>query len=374
MPARNLRDGQIDLRVDDNGGGSEGSVTVTLEEGDLAWRQRRPAQIVMDRGELDHARKAPSEAVELSFSMWYQDLVAHDSPTPYEVLTNTGDASAWLTQESDSDVWAVDVKFTASDPSGGSSEVLSFDRFVVEDIDFEEGEPSRLSVSGRAFVQPDIQPADIPGLRVHLDADKISGLSDAQAVSSWSDLSGFGNDFSEATDQPTYETSEINSLPVVRFNGTNDLLAATLNSTLPQPFTLFLVAKHSAGSVSADEHIVGGQDSGGTGHGYVKANDGTPDQVTADAGSEADIAALSSSAFVLVVAYDGASSVARYGGTQTTESPGSNNLKKLVLGANGAESGNFAGVDIAEFAVYNRKLTVAQMRMLEDYANAKWNV
>jgi len=51
-------------------------------------------------------------------------------------------------------------------------------------------------------------------------ADAITGLSDGAAVTSWVDSSGRGNTLTQATAaaQPSYETNEINSLPVVRFD------------------------------------------------------------------------------------------------------------------------------------------------------------
>ena len=74
------------------------------------------------------------------------------------------------------------------------------------------------------------------------------------------------------------------------------------------------------------------------------------------------------------MAFDGASSVARFNRTQTTEGVGARNLKKLVFGANGAGTGAFADVDIAEVAYYDRKLTVTQMRALEDYVSWKYGI
>ena len=87
-------------------------------------------------------------------------------------------------------------------------------------------------------------PADVSGLVVWLAADEIVGLNDGDPVATWSDLSGSGNDATEATNQPTYQTNEINGLPVVRFDGTNDKLAITDNATIDiTTCTIFVVAK-----------------------------------------------------------------------------------------------------------------------------------
>ncbi len=58
-----------------------------------------------------------------------------------------------------------------------------------------------------------------------VDANEIS-QSSGSAVSTWSDISGNGNDFSQAssTRRPTFQTSIINGLPALRFDGVNDFL------------------------------------------------------------------------------------------------------------------------------------------------------
>jgi hypothetical protein len=57
-------------------------------------------------------------------------------------------------------------------------------------------------------------------------ADSLS-LNDGDGVSSWTDSSGNGNDVSQATSarQPTFETNELNSKPVIRYDGSNDILS-----------------------------------------------------------------------------------------------------------------------------------------------------
>lgn len=63
-------------------------------------------------------------------------------------------------------------------------------------------------------------------LQVWLAADEITGLSDGDPVATWADLSGNGSDATNATgaDQPLYKTGILNSLPVVRFDGSTDEL------------------------------------------------------------------------------------------------------------------------------------------------------
>ena len=56
------------------------------------------------------------------------------------------------------------------------------------------------------------------GLVLHLDADAITGLSDGDTVSTWTDISGSGNSGS-AIGAPSYHTGVVNGKPVVRLDG-----------------------------------------------------------------------------------------------------------------------------------------------------------
>lgn len=57
-------------------------------------------------------------------------------------------------------------------------------------------------------------------------ADSISG-SDGDGISAWTDSSGNGYDLAQSLSarQPTLQTNELNALPVVRYDGSNDILS-----------------------------------------------------------------------------------------------------------------------------------------------------
>ncbi|MEE8551473.1 MAG: hypothetical protein V3T08_09510 [Gemmatimonadota bacterium] len=152
MPVKNLRDGTVKI-ADAAGTGGGNSVTVDVEEGDLTYTEKTPVHIIKDRGVLDHARLADEVPVELSFSMKYQSHTLHVSPSPYDALTKTGGASSWVSDEPNSDVYAVIIEFTMTDPAGGAAEVLTFARFMDIVIDFNEGaEFNIMKVSGKALI------------------------------------------------------------------------------------------------------------------------------------------------------------------------------------------------------------------------------
>lgn len=77
-----------------------------------------------------------------------------------------------------------------------------------------------------------------------LDASTLT-LADNDPVASWTDLSGNGNHATESTNKPTFKTNIVNSLPVVRFDGTNDklLCATNLGFAADPAFSMFVVAK-----------------------------------------------------------------------------------------------------------------------------------
>jgi hypothetical protein len=73
-------------------------------------------------------------------------------------------------------------------------------------------------------VPPDFDPLTL-GPELWLKADALA-LADNDAVASWTDSSGNGNHATNVSgsQQPTYKTNIVNSLPVVRFDGTADHL------------------------------------------------------------------------------------------------------------------------------------------------------
>ncbi len=89
-------------------------------------------------------------------------------------------------------------------------------------------------------------PTDIAGCQIWLDANQIEGLNDGDLVTTWSDVSGAGNDAAQATatNKPTYKTNIVNGLPVVRFDGNDNYMKITDSADFKVAnITLFIVAK-----------------------------------------------------------------------------------------------------------------------------------
>jgi len=62
-------------------------------------------------------------------------------------------------------------------------------------------------------------------LKLWLKADAITGISSGNPVATWSDSSGAGNNATQTTgaNQPLYISNVLGGLPVVRFDGVNDV-------------------------------------------------------------------------------------------------------------------------------------------------------
>ncbi len=95
-------------------------------------------------------------------------------------------------------------------------------------------------------------------LVLHYDASAITGLSDGDPVNTWVDSSGNGWDATkELFNAPTYETNELNGLPIVRFNAAS---TQALRGTYTQvgggnaPWTMFAVGRLTGG---ANQRLVG---------------------------------------------------------------------------------------------------------------------
>lgn len=95
-------------------------------------------------------------------------------------------------------------------------------------------------------------PASVSGLQAWYDASAIVGKVDGDAMSSWTDRSGNGLHLVQATGakQPLYKLGIINSLPAVRFDGTDDLMSVAAGFNDLSSYAV-LVPRRTAASTEA---------------------------------------------------------------------------------------------------------------------------
>lgn len=217
-------------------------------------------------------------------------------------------------------------------------------------------------------------PSDVSNLEVWLDAGTITGLSDGDAVTTWTDLSGNSNSPTQATasKKPLYKTSIINGLPVVRGDGSDDYLQVTFGAALSQPNTVFVVCKFVNLGTGDYRFVFDGI--GVTRHAIYRKNQAAHTWwyyagTERDSGDVAD-----TSAHILVAVFNGASSSLRLDGAEIVATdPGSQTLGGITL-FNDQSFALPGNIDIAECGVYDAGLSAGNIGLLETYLSTKYGV
>jgi hypothetical protein len=214
-------------------------------------------------------------------------------------------------------------------------------------------------------------PSDLANLVAWYDASAITGLVDTDPVATWSDLSGAGNHISQATgaSRPTYRTGIVDGKPVVRFDGSNDLLAATMSTSATATVLVVAVPRRTSPSSSYVETIfANGSSADQVQQLDTKAFGTTSLSVHTDTGAWGATVALrkngATSPLSLTVDEVFAASMTASGAPTGSV---------LVLGA--YSSNNFHGQnDIAEFVYYSRVLDASERESIETYLSEKWGL
>lgn len=226
---------------------------------------------------------------------------------------------------------------------------------------------------GTAELTGGFDPGEVTGVVLWLAADAITGLADGDPVSAWEDLSAEGNDAGQATsgNRPTYQTAEVNGLPVVRFDGSNDYMDCLTLTGSPAAVTMIAVVKPTG---SGYRTIVGAHTDGGlqwridSSTNYQTLNK----QFTAAVGTStgavgsafhvvsASFAAGASYAFELDGVASGSGSHAQTLTSGRTFRIGSRNAAEFLSG------------DLAELIVYDSVLSGPDLDSVTAYLQAKY--
>lgn len=143
---RNFRDAVVTLS--DSG---SNSLELVLDEGNLDFEETiNPSFAVMDRGVLDHWRKADEVAVAVSFSAKLTKFLGDtvNGETLHDVLGRTGDAgdspgNEWVSTcpTVAPDLHGVILEFAINNPLDASaSEKVTFNKFVCNTFKVTEGD------------------------------------------------------------------------------------------------------------------------------------------------------------------------------------------------------------------------------------------
>ena len=135
---------QIDLKyatIEIKDGGSE-SLEVTIGEGNLTYTEAKNIDYTLNRGLLDEVREGDQIPIDVSIDFVWEYLRGSSAsgalPTVEEALKNIGNASAWVSTDSDAcRPYAVDLVVTyAPVPiTCGDKEVITLPDYRWESLD-----------------------------------------------------------------------------------------------------------------------------------------------------------------------------------------------------------------------------------------------
>lgn len=229
-----------------------------------------------------------------------------------------------------------------------------------------------------------------------LDASAITGKVDGDPISQWDDVSGRSNHATQvvSTKQPLYKTNILGypsplslTLPVVRFDGTDDFLVTpALNFSASTGMTIAMVLCSNAGTLLEFAWELTSNSSTTAGGAAIYRNSGAGGTATVQHRGTVGTTTRSTTALttvhkLVVAALDLTLATAsevlpRYQGTAFATSTGSDNAGTYAnavsyIGGRGGLS-NFLGGDIAELVVLPYKASLGDYRRLEAYLRDKW--
>lgn len=210
-------------------------------------------------------------------------------------------------------------------------------------------------------------------------ADSLA-LSNNDPVSTWADSSANAFDLTGVlATRPLYITNQLNTKPIVRFDGTDDLLTST--ATLSQYIsnsaaTIYMVFKAVAvgtnnafayqnDGVFADtgQYIAFGMASTGPTLQYYNY-DGSDDQVTTTF--------TTGTYYIVKIRHAGGNIIISVnGGSETTVASGNTQILIGTMRFGTTDNSNFAQIDVAEIIFYNTSITASTTL---DYLNGKYAI
>jgi hypothetical protein len=242
----------------------------------------------------------------------------------------------------------------------------------------------QLSVLGssRGIGAP-FDPLSISGLRLWLKADAITGLSDGQALASWTDLSGQNNHATQGTGsrQPLYKTNALNGLPVVRFDGVDDFLGGAGLSTFISASAATILAVFKA--IAIDTNLAGAWQNdmllGETGGYFGLSLRSTPlvygfNFSSAEQKTQATIAA--GTPYVVSLQHAGGLlALALNGGAPSSVASGNTAVISGALRLGGSMAASaYANADLAELLIWNTDIGATPLAAGANYLRTKWGI
>lgn len=224
---------------------------------------------------------------------------------------------------------------------------------------------------GGGSATPD-SPDDIAGLLFWYKTEAIVGLSDGDPLTTWPDSSANGRNATPNGSGCTYQTNELNSRPVVQFDG--DYLTFSAAS-LGTAHSVFLVFRPLAGF--SDAVLLGGDALGK----YTPYLDGTDIYYRA-VGSEAFVSVAhgglsANTGYLLTIVRSGTSVSFYKNGAQigTTQTLAANTALTIVqLSGIAGSTLPISNGQIAEAFVYDTALSTTNRQAMEAYVTGRFAI
>ena len=231
-------------------------------------------------------------------------------------------------------------------------------------------------------------PKSVANLIAWYAADRITGLTDGAAVATWADLSTSGaGDATQAsgTVQPTYQTVEVNGLPVVRSDASDDYMTIANTGSILNDATISILAVIKTSSATGSPAIISDWESAGgqkgwfinlrvtTGRlvGQLDADNFVPSTGPNLADGRPHVVSVTFNTATGVFRSDGANQM-----SNTFAGGATFGASIALIGAisDGGTPAQLWTGDLAEVMVYSRVLNAGEISKLEKYLGEKWGV
>lgn len=220
-------------------------------------------------------------------------------------------------------------------------------------------------------------PTDVNGLVGWWDASDTDTITESSGkVSQWDDKGPYGYDLSQGTsdNQPLTGSNSQNTLNLITFDGSNDLLSRTTTPTWAQYPTIIIVCSMGVGEeqwwTQANSAVAGifGRALGGSDYQNLYVY-GASGGFTYNFGTGAF-------PLTIVTAQWGASGAGlmRLNGTQVATGTATMNGTETGINLGRPSGGLSPNGDIAELIIYDSQISADDYANAEAYLNAKWAV
>jgi hypothetical protein len=223
------------------------------------------------------------------------------------------------------------------------------------------------------FGSGETSPADFSGLAAWYRADAGITKGGSDLISAWADLSGNARTLSEGTgaNQPTWVDAVVAGRPIVRFDGSNDLLTST-SFTLAQPAHIFMVVNQD--TWTANNRLFSGNSSNSM---AIVQGDSSPLVKQFNGSTFVNSVSATLDTWFLLQSY-----------WSSTASFQRLNAAAVVSGGDGGSGGILGGfvlgnrqgadtasdVDVAELAIYSAQVTGASLDALMAYFRTRYSL